>query len=130
MSATELRDPPEVWNLLAHDHPKRHVGLATSHALARGKDAHALRVQQQHQQHSRVQRRLAALFASVIVKDRRKIHLLGDIEQEIDEMIGRQPILSTTAETDNSDAATTRETCVTSLPQRCKAKNENPAHKV
>jgi len=93
MSATEFADPLEVWNIFPHNHSKRHVCLAASHDLARRKHPHAVRIQQQHQHHPRVERRLAAFFAVVVIHDRRDVNLFRDFQQEVDQMILRQPIV-------------------------------------
>ena len=87
-----LGDAAKVGDVLADNHPKGRVGDTALHDLSRREHADTIRIEQQHEHHSRVKRRLPAVLTTVIVDDRREIHLTGDIQQKINQMLLGQPI--------------------------------------
>jgi hypothetical protein len=59
---------------------------------ARGGDADAVGVEQDLDHHGRVERRLSAPVAAIVVDDGRQVELIDHVGEEVDEVIFGEPV--------------------------------------
>lgn len=95
MNATKLADAGVIGMRVAGEHAECDVLMRALLDLARRRQTDAVRIQKQRRHHARIVRREPAALALVVRDNGRQVELRDGLQNEIREVIGRQPVKRT-----------------------------------
>lgn len=95
MNAPKLADAGVIGMRIAREDSERDVLVRALRDLARRRQTDAVGIQKQRRHHARVVWRKAASLALVVSSDERQIEQRDGVQNEIREMVRRQPVKRT-----------------------------------